>query len=984
VDSRALVSAQAGAVALLALQAPTLAQGVRISEIERRPFGDVVEFQVSADGARVVYRADHEVGGRFDLYSAPADGSAAPIRLNQDPVRPGFALVANGARVVFSTDTELLSALTDGSASPLHLDFAATDLTPALGGTHVAYRRSDLRLCPVDVAQPVTLAQEADAPLKLTPDGTGLVFPVEVLDFPSDEHAFLYRVPLIGGGGQVFVGTAEWVDSNPSLPLFVVGNTSVSFLANAIGFPVGTEIRSAPTNGFAARTLGVGTDFVTTANGARVVFVDGHRLLSAPTGGGGAARRASGPSDARRARTVVLTTTLARGNGPSFRITPDQHSVLFRANDAGNARLYLAPLDGSAAPVLLSDVVTGVSSFTVTDSGSHALFAAGLSLYSVPLDLSRASLALATSSVPGGRVGTILSSDIGTRVVYLADHLTQNVFELFSVPIDGGASAVRLNAPLPAGARLDQAPGRVVVTADGTRVVYSGAQVTRDVFELFSAPLDGHAPAQRLSAPRPLAPYPRHVFDSRLAANAPRGLYRANAEDDDVVDLYAFGPEGVVRVDGPPSFPEPTGVVSYRISPDGSRVVYSNGPGFALNEDAPGGLFGVPSDGSHAPVRLTPLGRGVDGYELDPSGQQVVYKLINVDDELYTVPIAGGSSVRIDGGDNAFAFLVTPDGTRVAFTGNDLGGNAFFVVPIDGSAAPRKLLSLSALPAFTTFVLGPDSQRAVLALGSPTRKLLSVRLDGSQPLTGTTLVPTYTSLGPGTYAISADSSYVVYRADVGDTGRVDLYAVPIDGSAPAVRLNGTMLVNRDVTAFALSPDSTRVVYRADQATNDVFELYAVPIDGSAGPIKLNAPLPSAGDVETFALTPDSARVVYGADQLEDGHQELFAVALDGSSAPVRISGPSVGPSQVGAFQIAPSSALVHFLFDTGSGFELLRTRIDGDGAPEHESSPLIPGGNVLEFQLDASGVRAYYLADQEFDENPELYLGLVRPRDRVR
>ena len=47
--------------------------------------GDVTRFELTSDGSRIVYRADQEQDEVFELWSAPVDGSAAPIRLTQEP-----------------------------------------------------------------------------------------------------------------------------------------------------------------------------------------------------------------------------------------------------------------------------------------------------------------------------------------------------------------------------------------------------------------------------------------------------------------------------------------------------------------------------------------------------------------------------------------------------------------------------------------------------------------------------------------------------------------------------------------------------------------------------------------------------------------------------------------------------------------------------------------------------------------------------------
>ncbi len=63
----------------------------------------------------------------------------------------------------------------------------------------------------------------------------------------------------------------------------------------------------------------------------------------------------------------------------------------------------------------------------------------------------------------------------------------------------------------------------------------------------------------------------------------------------------------------------------------------------------------------------------------------------------------------------------------------------------------------------------------------------------------------------------------------------------------------------------VSPDSKTVVYVADVDVAGVIDLYAVPVAGSAAPIKLNPPMAGQG-VRFFEFTPDGQSVIYTADQ----------------------------------------------------------------------------------------------------------------------
>ena len=52
-------------------------------------FRNVLDFALSPDGSRVVYRLDYDQNDVFELYSAPADGSAPQVKLNGPLVEDG-------------------------------------------------------------------------------------------------------------------------------------------------------------------------------------------------------------------------------------------------------------------------------------------------------------------------------------------------------------------------------------------------------------------------------------------------------------------------------------------------------------------------------------------------------------------------------------------------------------------------------------------------------------------------------------------------------------------------------------------------------------------------------------------------------------------------------------------------------------------------------------------------------------------------------
>ena len=81
-----------------------------------------------------------------------------------------------------------------------------------------------------------------------------------------------------------------------------------------------------------------------------------------------------------------------------------------------------------------------------------------------------------------GNVSNFQISPDSSRVVYRADQQTDNVFELYSVPLGGPAAAgIKLNGALVAGGNVFD----FQISPDSSRVVYQADQQTDEVFELF-------------------------------------------------------------------------------------------------------------------------------------------------------------------------------------------------------------------------------------------------------------------------------------------------------------------------------------------------------------------------------------------------------------------------------------------------------------------------------------------------------------------
>ncbi|MEQ1894744.1 MAG: hypothetical protein ABL998_19550, partial [Planctomycetota bacterium] len=404
---------------------------------------------------------------------------------------------------------------------------------------------------------------------------------------------------------------------------------------------------------------------------------------------------------------------------------------------------------------------------------------------------------------------------------------------------------------------------------------------------------------------------PAQGFIYALAGDG-RQAYFAGSLDGvsfDLLRVATLEPGPATRLVGPVGVGRTRGHVSTFVElPDAGRLVYQ------ADQDVIGQprLVSVRTDGAPEHIRLTDPPAG--GYALNLrwwGSERIVYELTTgIRTDLFSVPIDRRSEpVALTAGlvDRYLSNYTVPssDGRSLAFMAGESRGRLLelYTVPVDGSAPPLELSG--------------------------------------------TLVPGGT-LVEYSLALTADGASAVYLAEAETVGVVGLYSVPIDGSATPVKLSGSLVEGGDVQlngSFGprISTDGRRVVYGADGRVDERIELFVVPVDGSAAPRLLSGELQSAGDVQSdFVLTPDSRRVLYRADARVDERFELFSVPLDGSAAPARL-GPELAPDGVvRRFELSPDGALV-----------LMRVDVEGDRRIELYASPVVPGRGLVQLALPA-------------------------------
>lgn len=517
------------------------------------------------------------------------------------------------------------------------------------------------------------------------------------------------------------------------------------------------------------------------------------------------------------------------------------------------------------------------------------LFAMALTL--LACDLARAApVRLNGALVPGGQVDSyfVISPD-GTTVVYLSDQDTDEVYELFSVPIDGSAAPTKLNQELVAGGDVSSG---FLIDSGSSRVVYLADAETDEAPELFSVPIDGNAAPVKLNLP--LAP----------GAN----------------------------------------VSAPFITPDGSRVVFLAPP----TATWPYGVYSAPIDGSSPATQLS--GTFISGGALfqvvgSPDSSLVAYRADqDVDNyvELFVVPTDGSASAKsISGtqpvnGDVGAPIIFTAGSDRIVYIQYEKafsGSPAVYAVPADGSEAPIRLSDELPLNGFISAPqLSPDGSRAVYHGDQVTDgidELFSVPVDGSASpvkLSGTAVAGGDVLIS--LYVISSDSQRVCFLGDLVTNNVRELFCSPLEGSGPRVTVNDALVAGGNVAQFTLSPDGATVVYRADQETDEVYGLYSAAADGSGVASQLNDP--AGGNVVLKLLvTPNNQVVIYMTRRDAPYRNGLFAVPSDGSAPPKELNGDLVG-GEIFQFVLSPDGTRVVYLGDeeTNDVYELYSTLVE--------------------------------------------------------
>lgn len=361
-----------------------------------------------------------------------------------------------------------------------------------------------------------------------------------------------------------------------------------------------------------------------------------------------------------------------------------------------------------------------------------------------------------------------LPQSTSTRVVYVQDATTLGAHELWSVDMCADVP-IRLSNAIASGQSV-----KFQITPDGQRVVYLTDQTTRGIPDLYSAQITGGA-SVKLSMD--LAALPGQVRDFLISPGSQRAYYAADGAVNNLIELWRVDLAGGPSTRLNAAISGNYDVFEYHTSPQ-DRLVYRVGRATVGGHE----LWTVPGDGRGSQARRIsrPLvaGGGVRSqFAISPDGQHVVYSADALDNgrfDLWSVPSAGGTSVRLDRDDGRSVksdFTIDTHGVTYNY-----GPTEHYRVSVTGGA------SLPVPPPMPAAVSSTDGQWIVYPVGTALWGSGPSGLHRRVSCIGQAVTTTF--LAKPAYSITPDSTRVVYIAEG------DVWTSPLTGAVCLIFRDG--------------------------------------------------------------------------------------------------------------------------------------------------------------------------------------------------
>jgi Tol biopolymer transport system component len=424
--------------------------------------------------------------------------------------------------------------------------------------------------------------------------------------------------------------------------------------------------------------------------------------------------------------------------------------------------------------------------------------------------------------------------------------------------------------------------GDAQLTPDGKYIVFNADLNSDNLNELFSVPINGG----EITRLNPDLVDDGDVTDFQITPDSQHVVYRANQDANDIFELFRVPITGGTSARLNPSFQEP-GLLDrdvgndFQISPDGAFVLYEADLRVADQEE----LLRVPIEGGISESLSGPVvsGGSVNSVKISPDGSMVIYgadQFIDNVFELFSVPINGdGDDVTrlhppLGGIQDAFSPEFTPDGKRVVFRLNveRASRRELFSAAVNGDDSAALVPLIPGFPRQTgdvsSFQISPDGLRVVYEadqrIDSATELFVAAIEGGVPTFRISAELPSFGDVRD--FKISPSGARVLYTADAFLSGIDKLFSVSIDGDGSnAIPIESDTLNVDDVTDFVISGDGRQVIFEKRFDIDETIQLFRAPITGGEEPVSFS---PVFGD-------PDENEESVLLEAFNDGQLVLF-------------------------------------------------------------------------------------------------------------
>ena len=458
---------------------------------------------------------------------------------------------------------------------------------------------------------------------------------------------------------------------------------------------------------------------------------------------------------------------------------------------------------------------------------------------------------------------------------------------------------IKLNTQLPAGVDV----GNVVISPDSQTVVYQGDSA------LYSVPIDGSTTAVRLTLESQVV---AANVELEISPDSTMVVFVAEDLEDGLYHLLRVPIDGAVVPETIATSSSTSALTAdHRFSVFEDTLVYS----WRAQSSDQAHLYSAAGNGAASPINLTEKSGAFGSYQLlgfTPGGETMSYlgdRPGRVNARLMSVRLDGGADpLCVSCMEPPLSYVSTflepsPDGLRVFFSTHapfGIGGVrvTHYSARIDGIGDPIQLSGTRLIDTNNSVYRKPVSADGEWFVyvgqeeGSTSRKIFSRRANGLGPLIELN-PPLPMNMDVGILAgITPDAKRVLFSVDANFDDYYELVARNIDGSGDITHIAPSLFGEFGFVLFVQSATVCTTVMFASEEPGGVINLYAV---GTGNSTQINMIASSAdlgGAIPAhFDLHRNERQILYVFDDDNDGLNHLFLVPLDGGFPPREVGGP---------------------------------------------------------------------------------------------